>query len=219
MRWRSSRKSSARRAREKLVECLDRLFRVRVCVDKQPATLVRVDPLADGRNYTLLFKLPEECKPWQRLLFEIVSDYFQPRSQNSLPMVISEPTRDVKQHFYYSKASIENVGYFIGATVGPGSEGKRVTPEHDDKKKFIGVTGPPDIFLTPGEGTVAYWMPLQKGESIRLVRLNEADHGIIDARYATTDNLFEVKLYESSELFLVSEAAEQLQKVNVDFRI
>ena len=192
--------------------CLDQLFHVRVTVDDYPAKLEGVDVDPDGRNYSLKYKLPEECLSRLRLHFKIDAHGFQPRFQNSLPMVISEPTRDVVQHFYYQNASIENVGYFIGATVGP--DGTRVEPAHDEEQKFVRATSPEGVFLSPGEGTVVFWTPLLKADRVRLVRLNEAEHGILDPRYSTTDNIFQEAIYKSSEMFLVSDVANKLREVH-----
>jgi D-alanyl-D-alanine dipeptidase len=196
--------------------CLDKLFRVRVLVNDNPAQLKRVELESGGKDFSLTYRLPEAAVPKLRLHYRIEVAGFQRRAQNSFPMVISEPTRNVVQEFHYERASIEHVDYFVGATVGP--DNTRVTPVHEQTHKYFRATSPEDFFLAPGEGTVVHWTPMERTDRVILVRLNEADHGIIDARYATKDNLFGEPIYQSSELFLVADAAEKLRAVHLQLQ-
>jgi D-alanyl-D-alanine dipeptidase len=194
----------------KRVDELSKVLRVGAIVDGEPAELVKVERQSTG--YDLIFAFPEKAAGRFFHHFKLGLRGFQPRSLLSFPIVISEPTQRVSLHFKYRNATIDRVGYFVGCRVGP--DGARAKPELSEMNRIFSLTRDDDEVLTPGEGAVVFWSPVQRVDRVKLVDLATFDSRLIIAPpYATKNNAFGQQLYPFPRLFLVEETAQRLRSV------
>ncbi|MBY0457060.1 MAG: M15 family metallopeptidase [Gemmataceae bacterium] len=188
---------------------LAKVMPVEATVGGLAANLIKIERLTTGYHLYFAFPRPAIDRLFHRFVLQMHG--FQPRSLLSFPIVISEPTRHAELEFKYPRATIDNVGFFVGCRVGP--DGERAKAELSHRNRIFSLKRD-DELLTPGEGAVVFWSPVQKVDQVRLVDLAKFDNRfVIDPPYATPNNFFGQQFYPSPRLFVVEETAVKLKRV------
>ncbi len=147
---------------------MNSIFPVRAWVNNVAATFEKA--FQESGRYYLKFLIPKECLNKLKLRFRMVSDCFQVATQTAIPMIVSEPTRYGSFELNYRSATIENVGFFVGAHIGPDQDRPEI---HHSPENYTFSISTGSSFLNPGEGALVHWTPIMRRDRVKLVRLKE----------------------------------------------